>query len=257
MTDAIKILSLSKQGKKYKVKTSEKEYLFTEDTILKFLVYKDKSFSEAEFAEILKYDAESNLFNKTLNFLSYRSRSTKEVRDYLAKYAETDVMDNIISRLKALGYLNDDLFVQNAFDYAVRNFKGPRYLEEKLKSKGISSALIKKAKSRFNEELERELILNYLEKVKDKQKDKPVKKQKILLMQKLQRAGFSYDVISECIRKTEFKDESDTTLEKEILRLEEKFKDLDSYQRRERIIGRMLRAGYSYADILVHLNREE
>lgn len=257
MTEQIKILGLSKQGKKYKVETSKKDHLFTEDTILKFLVYKDKSFSEAEFAEILKYDAESNLFNKTLNYLSYQSRSTKEVRDYLLKYAEEEVAEAIIGRLTSLGYLNDELFVQNAFEHAVRNFKGPRYLEEKLKSKGISVALIKDIKSRFNEGLEKELVLNYLAKVKDKQKDKPVKKQKVLLSQKLLRAGFGYEVISECLRKTEFKDESEATLQKVIPRLEEKYAALEPYQKRERIIGRLLQAGYSYAEILTHLNREE
>ncbi|HEY8395318.1 MAG TPA: hypothetical protein VIK96_00915, partial [Bacilli bacterium] len=137
MTDEIKILSIARQGKKYKVTTTEEDYTLTEDTLLKYLLYKDKVLSEEELEEILKYDEESRLFDKTLNFLSFQSRSVKEVRDYLSKKTDPEVSARIIEKLLALNYLDDRLYSQNAFDYAVRNFRGPRYLEDKLMKSGI------------------------------------------------------------------------------------------------------------------------
>lgn len=257
MTDEIKILSIARQGKKYKVTTTEEDYTLTEDTLLKYLLYKDKVLSEEELEEILKYDEESRLFDKTLNFLSFQSRSVKEVRDYLSKKTDPEVSARIIEKLLALNYLDDRLYSQNAFDYAVRNFRGPRYLEDKLMKSGIEPDLIKEVLSKYDSELEKELIFAYLEKYKDKEKEKPVKKQKLLLMQKLQRAGFRSDAINSCLKITEFTDESADFIDEKIGRMEEKYADLDERKKRERIIRHLLSEGYPYDEILLHLKHEE
>ena len=118
MSDGIKILKIAKQGKKYRVETSEGEHLLTEDTLIKFLVRKDASYSEAEFKEILKHDEENRLFERVLRYLAQQSRSENEVRNTCLNTGRRS-RRKIILRLKALNYLDDRLFAQNLFNYAV------------------------------------------------------------------------------------------------------------------------------------------
>ncbi|HEY8396248.1 MAG TPA: RecX family transcriptional regulator, partial [Bacilli bacterium] len=121
----------------------------------------------------------------------------------------------------------------------------------------IEPDLIKEVLSKYDSELEKELIFAYLEKYKDKEKEKPVKKQKLLLMQKLQRAGFRSDAINSCLKITEFTDESADFIDEKIGRMEEKYADLDERKKRERIIRHLLSEGYPYDEILLHLKHEE
>lgn len=257
MTEEIKILNVSKQGKKYKIATSEEECLLTEDTLVRFLITKDRTFTKAEFSEILAFDEENKLFEKALRFLARQSRSVNEVREYLAEISEAEIGEKVIKRLLDLNYLDDRLFVQNLLDYALRNFRGPRYLEDRMKKSGIDSELMAEALSRYDEETEKKLIYEYLEKYKEREKERPERKQKLLLLQKLQRAGFSYDAIHSCLRDVEFVDESEEYLDEKILRLETKYREIEGKKKKEKIIRRLLSEGYDYGDIAAHLKSEE
>ena len=56
-----------------------------EDTIIKYMVFKDKEFTCEEFDEILVSEANFNALNSALNFISYQLRSEKEVINHLKK----------------------------------------------------------------------------------------------------------------------------------------------------------------------------
>ena len=144
MTDEVLILNLKRQGKNYKVETSIGEYRFSEDTIIRFLILKDKVFSKASFEDIISVENTNSLLNKTLNFLSYQQRSEGEIIKYLAEKASGEEIELIISKLESMGYLNDEAFGENLLDYAQRTGKGPRYLEERMQNKGLSEELISK-----------------------------------------------------------------------------------------------------------------
>lgn len=256
MSDGIKILKIAKQGKKYRVETSEGEHLLTEDTLIKFLVRKDASYSEAEFKEILKHDEENRLFERVLRYLAQQSRSENEVREYLSKHGEGEAAEKIILRLKALNYLDNRLFAQNLFNYAVNNFRGPRYLEARLQKSGVAIEITKEVLERYGEELEKELISEILKKNKEKAKEKPARKQKELMFQKLLRAGFSYGAVQSCLRDAEFIDESARLLPEKVRRLEDKFSGLSESKKREKILRRLLGEGYSYEEVMLHLKSE-
>ena len=143
----------------------------TEDTLIKFLVRKDASYSEAEFKEILKHDEENRLFERVLRYHAQQSRSENEDREYLSKHGEGEAAEKIILRLKALNYLDDRLFAQNLFNYAVNNFRGPRYLEARLQKSGVAIEITMEVLERYGEELEKELISEILKKNKEKAKE--------------------------------------------------------------------------------------
>ena len=72
MKTYIEILKVTKDKKKFIVLTNNGEYKFDEETIIKHLILKGKTFSDDEFEEILKTEEISKLFNKALNYISYQ-----------------------------------------------------------------------------------------------------------------------------------------------------------------------------------------
>ena len=91
----------------------------------------------------------------------------------MSKHGGGEAAEKIILRLKALNYLDDRLFAQNLFNYAVNNFRGPRYLEARLQKSGVAIEITMEVLERYGEELEKELISEILKKNKEKAKKNP------------------------------------------------------------------------------------
>lgn len=71
------------------------------------------------------------------HFLSFRSRSEKEMRDYLKKKEVLEI-DETIGKLKELDFINDNKFVQEFIDSRSKNKpKGKKALMIELARKGI------------------------------------------------------------------------------------------------------------------------
>ncbi len=81
-----------------------------------------------------------------LKYLSYRDRSTAEVRSKLReKNFETPEVDSTIDYLIRAGYLNDDKFANSLVNSRIRNkFWGPARISAELFSKGVSRETISK-----------------------------------------------------------------------------------------------------------------
>lgn len=254
MLKKIEILSLSKNSKnknKFKVTTSEGEYSFCEDTILKHYIFKGKEFSEEEFQTILESEQNNLLFNKALNFLSYQIRSSKEIEEYLKKHQATQMQqEQILSRLINLGYINDEAYATNMFDSICLKKKGPLYLEQKLKEKKIAEVIITKALQEYSEDLEQETALEIAKNQLQKKTHLPEKKQKQNIYEKLLRDGFHTNVISSVLSRVTFTDDSEETLEKEISRLQSKYQDLDEKVMNMKIITNLMTKGYEYSSIV-------
>ena len=54
MSQKIKVLSVKKKRKKYKVETNLDSHTLEEDIIIKYNIFKDKEFEEKEFKKILE-----------------------------------------------------------------------------------------------------------------------------------------------------------------------------------------------------------
>lgn len=82
MAQDIRIISIEKKRKKYKIETNLDTHTLEEDIIIKYNIFKDKVFKEEEFKKILEENKNVASFNQVLNFLSYRARSISEVKEY-------------------------------------------------------------------------------------------------------------------------------------------------------------------------------
>jgi len=89
---------------------------------------------------------EDKFYNKALEFLSYRPRSEKEVRDKLkTKQVELHIVEKIITKLKEKKFLNDEEFARGWIES--RNRFKPRSLrliKIELKQKGIGEDIFNK-----------------------------------------------------------------------------------------------------------------
>lgn len=92
-------------------------------------------------------DHYQKFLNKALRFLSYRSRSEKEVLDYLQKkQTPYEIQSPIMDFLKERRFVNDEEFAISWIDQRMRvNAKAQRVIEMELKQKGVSQEVIAKA----------------------------------------------------------------------------------------------------------------
>lgn len=251
----IEILKVTKDKKKFIVETNEKEYKFSEDVIVEHMVLKGKSFTENEFKKIIKANEVDELFNKTLNFISYQQRSEYEIYSYLKEKGASDSdIHKIIKKLKDFGYIDDKTLANYLFDYTVRTHKGPRALEKKLHEKRIDNETSIEVVNKYTEDIEIDVIEEVLKSILKKNQDKPVKVQKMHAYEKLVRDGFNMDSINRALSKVDFIDNSLEQLPKEIEKLNYKYRDLENNKKREKIIASLMRKGYEYSQVTKYLN---
>ncbi len=100
--------------------------------------------SQPEIEALADAEAEQRAFDRALRFLSYRPRSTEEVRRNLATHKAPDsLIAPVLARLQRLGYLDDLGFARFWLENRAR-FKpmGPRALGYELRAKGVADDII-------------------------------------------------------------------------------------------------------------------
>lgn len=144
-------------------------------------------------------------YNKALEFLSYRQRSEKEVRDKLkTKDVAPEIIDRIIAKLKEKKFINDEEFARMFSENRLR-FKprSSRLIKLELKQKGIDPETIDKI---INDEglmindLEsaKKLVEKRIERIRDLPKQEIYEK----LGRYLASKGFNWDTIKKAIDET-------------------------------------------------------
>ncbi|PIR99304.1 hypothetical protein COT87_00265 [Candidatus Collierbacteria bacterium CG10_big_fil_rev_8_21_14_0_10_44_9] len=118
------------------------------DEVAKNGLKKGLELSESEILSLKEKDNNEYIYAKLLNFLSYRPRTIKEVRDRLHKYAVKDkIKQNLfIAKLSDRGYLDDLKFA--TWFIESRNTHRPRsqrMLTQELMLKGVSRTVIAEA----------------------------------------------------------------------------------------------------------------
>lgn len=170
------------------------------DEVAKNNLKKGLELSDDQIARLKQTDETEYVYAKLLNFLSYRPRTVKEVRDRLYKYEvkETTKQDYFIDKLKSKGYLDDLAFARWFIDS--RNTHRPRskrYLSAELSAKGISKDIILAVSGTISDESE--TIYHLLDKkLGVRRKLEMAEKQKIVGY--LARQGFAWDKITQVVK---------------------------------------------------------
>ena len=120
------------------------EYAFSLSLIEAAKLRKGQPLSDDEIATLKDDDSIQRAVDHAARFLSYRPRSTSEVRQNLRKQKYTDLtIDEAIDRLETMGYLDDLAFarfwIENRDTFRPR---GPRALQYELQQKGVDRAIV-------------------------------------------------------------------------------------------------------------------
>ncbi len=134
------------------------------------------------------------LLNAAFRFLSFRPRSSKEVKEFLQKKTKTaSVVDCVMDRLVELGYIDDNKFAAWWIESRQKTKpKGMRLIKFELKQKGVDTEAVV-------EMPEDEVARRAIQKKLEIWKKLPKLEEKKKLYDFLARRGFSYNTITRVI----------------------------------------------------------
>ena len=251
--ELVKVEKVIAKGKKYQVfiDINDEEYKFSENQIVTNRIIKGAIFTIEDWNEIVISQNTSLLFDQMLHFIDYKLRTKKEVIEKLvSKKAEQKDIDIVIERLEKINYIDDERYVSLFVQDAIRDLKGPSYIKFTLEQKGIENNLIIRELEKVNdlvfEENANVLATRYQKTINNH----PANKQKELIMQKLARNGFSYDVMNKVIRNLSFKEDDLEKLKEEYVKIFARTNDV------HKTITSLMQKGYRYEDIK-KVNKQE
>jgi regulatory protein len=97
-----------------------------------------------ELSGLMRLSAESKARDRVYNYLSYRQRSEREIRNYLRKDKHDDEFINqTLERLRRQGLVSDEQFAASwVVDRASLKPRSRKRLEQELRQKGVAADVI-------------------------------------------------------------------------------------------------------------------
>lgn len=250
----MKITKLEKKKKLYLMELdSQQKYYVTEDTIVRFMLSRDKIITQQEFDKIQAFAQFSYGKNLALYHLSFKARTEKEVIEYLKKY---DIDENIISQV--IANLKEDKWINDSqYAYAIINAnqlsgdKGPYVLTQKLAQKGISKSIIENILKEVDfSEVSQRVANKLLKKYEGKL---PTRALQDKIMQNLTNKGFSYADAKWAFEQLDSQVDEDTTQELIFKELDKQYtkyaRKYEGYELKQRLTQVLARKGYDFSDI--------
>ncbi len=147
MTGTITALRVQKRRKGRVNVYLDGQYAFGVANIVAAQLRVGQQLTGDDIADLRQQDALEEAYNRALNFLSYRPRSTAEVRRNLRKYQAPDsLIEAVVERLEGAGLLNDADFAEYWVEQRERfRPRSPRMLRQELREKGVASQHIEQA----------------------------------------------------------------------------------------------------------------
>lgn len=250
----MKITKIEKKKRLYFIELDNNySFYVTEDTIVRFMLSKDKVLDNNQLEDIKHFDQLSYGKNLALYFLSFQQRSKNQVTDYLRKHdIDENIISDIIHHLQQEQWIDDAKLVDTYIrQNQLNGDKGPQVLKQKLLQKGIASQAIDPILSQtdFNQ-----LAQKVSQKLFNKYQGKlPPKALKDKMIQSLLTKGFSYDLAKNSLQQFHFKQDDQQTedlLDKELDRQYRKLsRKYDGYTLKQKLFQSLYRKGYDSDDI--------
>jgi len=197
-------ITLQKQNqKRYNIFLNE-QYAFSvhEDVLIGRRLLKGKKIEDEEIVSILKEDEKTKIWQRSIKYLSYRPRTTKEVTDYLLQLEyEPELIYEVIEKLQNEKWLDDRRYAEE-FTIQRVNLKprGKMLIAQELKQKGISYDLIDASLELLDSDKEYQMAFQLASKKFKQYKNNDWIKVQTKVGGFLQRKGFSYDLVARVLR---------------------------------------------------------
>jgi len=138
---------------------------------------------------------------KALKLLEYRPRSRKEIASRLAMAGfEEDVVEEALTRLEELGFINDAEFSRAWVNHRVTdNAMGSARIKWELRHKGISTEVVEEALSVVDADTEYRSAMDAAKHRWERDKDPDEWSKRRRLASYLRRRGFDWDIINKVL----------------------------------------------------------
>lgn len=247
----MRITKIEKKKRLYllEVEGQEKTYI-TEDTIVRFMLSKDKEITEEEFQAVRDFAQFSYGKNLALYYISFKQRTKKEVLDYLAKYEISGApAQRIVANLEEDKWIDDKGYVEAYIrQNGLSGDKGPSMLRQKLMTKGISKSIIEDglAEIDFSDLAER-----VAEKLCQKYQSKlPLRALQDKLVQGLMSKGFSYELAKQSLALLDLTSDEEheaDLITKELDKQYRKYsRKYEGYELKQRLTQALARKGFDF-----------
>ncbi len=250
----MKITKLEKKKRLYLMELDGQQTSYiTEDTIVRFMLSRDKIISEEELTEIQDFAQFSYGKNLALYHLSFKARTEKEVREYLDKYdIDETITSQVIANLKEDNWINDRQYVYSIINAnQLSGDKGPYVLAQKLAQKGIAKSTIEEVLKDFDFS---EVAHRVAEKLLKKYTGKlPARALQDKIIQNLTNKGFSYSDARNAFNDLDSQVDQETTQELIFKELDKQYtkyaRKYEGYELKQRLTQVLARKGYDFSDI--------
>ena len=250
----MKITKLEKKKRLYLMELDGQQTSYiTEDTIVRFMLSKDKVISTEELTEIQGFAQFSYGKNLALYHLSFKARTEKEVREYLKKYdLDEKITSQVIANLKEDNWINDHQYAYSIINAnQLSGDKGLYVLAQKLSQKGIAKATIEDVLKDFDFS---EVAQRVAEKLLKKYTGKlPARALQDKIIQNLTNKGFSYSDAKSAFDNLDSQVDQETTQELIFKELDKQYtkyaSKYEGYELKQRLTQVLARKGYDFSDI--------
>lgn len=251
----ITAIQAQKQKQRYNIYI-DGHYSFpvSEVVLVQFQLHKGMEITKNQIDKIINADTVSKAYNKALNYLSYQLRTEKEMIQYLHKHSITDSqIDEILHRLRDQGYLNDLEYAKSYVrTMAKTSDKGPKIIIQNLRAKGILENNIEISLAEFPLENQIQNAKKIIQKINHQYRHDAYKLRIRKIQNRLFTKGFTNDVIQEALEQVEIPldhNQEQGQLQLQAQKLNRRYQQLPSFQRKQKVKLALYRKGFSIDDI--------
>ncbi len=216
-----------------------------------------------EMVEYLKKEEQLVLaYNRCLNKIRFKDRTTKEIYDFLTANFKMDIKDinTVVEKLIEQSYIDDYRYTK---DYIARKSSlllGDRRIMQNLKSKGINIDTIRDLLAAA-EEGEQDIALVYAQKIAPNIKGRSLKEKQLLIRKRMLSRGFSSESINRSLSALNYKSDMRAemkNLEKAAEKAKQRYqRRYQSTQLRNQVFRYLSNKGYRMEEIYVVLDKME
>lgn len=231
-----------------------------EDILIKYSLRKGLALDESAIKNILHKDTLHKSYAQSIQFLSYRMRTKKEMKDYLTKKeAAPEHIPQIMERLEKEGYLDDRQFAEAFVRTRIQTSnKGPRLVQRELMDRGIAEPIAAEAVMQYTYELQYNKALKWATKKLTGSTKESFRKQLQQVQGTLLQKGFTQEIIQNVIQSLEKEKDEDQEFvalvhqgEKLLRKYEKK---LSGFKLKNKVKEALFRRGFSFEQINQFVN---
>ncbi|QAS51859.1 recombination regulator RecX [Halobacillus litoralis] len=230
------------------------EYGFSveEDVLIEHRLQKNMDLDEATIQALIQTDTLHKSYTLAINYLSYRMRSEKEIRDYLkGKETDPEHIDEIVTRLKNDRLIDDQEFANSLVRTRVMtSSKGPLLVKKDLLEKGVAAPKAEEAILQYSFDQQYDKALKFAEKKLKSDGRKSHRQQIQNVHQTLMQKGFQGDVIQEVLANLPEEEDEDAEWEAVVYQGEKLLRKFQSkaegYELKQKVKSGLYRKGFTF-----------